>query len=169
MQNYDERFQERIDEIAFLEQSIEKLAREWQNDSRDYQVTNRKAIQEMLSHINTVNDSLKKINTASSTIETYMTQCEHHANRTRNVFMGMVAACVLVIAGTLWWANDIRTNLAEDRKELVYLDELFKKSPDFQQIDHENYVRIVAGTETNELRNDDGHRLGGHYAKVWNP
>ncbi len=169
MQNYDERFQERIDEIAFLEQNIDKLAREWRNDSRDYQVTNQKSIQEMLSHINTVNDSLKKINTASSTIATYMTQCEHHANRTRNVFMGSVVACVLVIAGTLWWANDIRTNLAEDRKELVYLDELLKGVPDFQKANGKNYVRIVSGSETNELRNEDGHRLEGRYAKVWNP
>ncbi len=91
-----------------------------------------------------------------------MAQCEKHADRTRKIFMGAVVGCVIVVALTLWWSNDVRTNLDKDRKELEYLDGLFKGMPDFEKVDGNNYVRIVEGSETNDLK-----KKNGYYAKVW--
>ncbi len=63
-----------------------------------------------------VDRSLSNIRIASENIASYIGQCEKHTDRTRNIFMVTVVACVIVVAGTLWWANHLKNSLAEDIK-----------------------------------------------------
>ena len=155
-QTQDELFQERIDEMMVLEKKIRAITGAWQ-----------KATPEMLKNMAAVNDSLHKINIASNSIATYTDQCQQHADRTRNVFMASVLGCGLVIAGMLWWAHGIKNDLDADQKEMEYLENLFRGMPEFQKVHGNHYVRIVKGTETNDLENDQGKIVDGRYAQIW--
>ncbi len=110
---------------------------------------------------------LSNIRIASENIAGYMAQCEKHADRTRNVFMGTVAGCALVISGMLWWAHDVKNDLNADEKEMASFEALFRGMPEFQKVDGHNYVRIVKGTEKNDIENEGGQTVHGRYAQVW--
>ena len=161
-ENYDKRFQQCIDELVVLEKRAEERAEKLLKDHTYYQKKAQETADDLAKKMAQIERSLSNIRIASENIAGYMAQCEKHADRTRKIFMGAVVGCVIVIAGTLWWSNDVRTNLDKDRKELEYLDGLFKGMPDFEKVDGNNYVRIVDGSETNDLKNKNGY-----YAKVW--
>ncbi len=161
-EDYDKRFQNCIDELVVLEDSAKERAEELLKNHAYYQKKAQETADDLAKKMTSVERSLSNIRIASENIAGYMAQCEQHADRTRKVFMCAVVGCVIVIAGTLWWSNNVRTNLDEDRKELEYLDGLFKGMPDFEKVDGNNYVRIVDGSETSDLKNKSGH-----YAKVW--
>ena len=161
-QEYDKRFQDCVDELMILQRDAEKITQELRSNYQYAHKKTQETADDLAKKMAGVERSLSNIRIASENIAGYMAQCEKHADRTRKVFMCAVVGCVIVIAGTLWWSNNVRTNLDEDRKELEYLDGLFKGMPDFEKVDGHNYVRIVDGSETSELKNKNGH-----YAQVW--
>jgi len=145
-----------------LEDRAKEHAKELLKNHVYYQNKAQETADDLAKKMTSVERCLSNIRIASGNIAGYMAQCEQHADRTRNVFMCAVVGCVIVVALTLWWSNNVRTNLDDDRKELKYLDGLFKGLPDFEKVDGKNYVRIVEGSETNDLKNKNGH-----YGQVW--
>ena len=161
-QEYDKRFQDCVDELMILQRDAEKITQELRSNYQYAHKKTQETADDLSKKMTSVERSLSNIRIASENIAGYMAQCEKHADRTRKIFMGAVVGCVIVIVGTLSWSNNVRTHLDEDRKELKYLDGLFKGMPDFEKVDGNNYVRIVDGSETNDLKNKNGY-----YAKVW--
>ncbi len=48
------------------------------------------------------------------------------------------------------------------------LETILKKEPVLIRADDHNYVRIIAGSETDDLYDkDEGHTIEGRYARVW--
>lgn len=166
-QEYDKRFQDCVDELMILQRDAEKITQELRSNYQYAHKKTQETADDLAKKMTSVERSLSNIRIASENIAGYMALCEKHADRTRKIFIGAVLGCVIVIAGTLWWSNDVITNLDKDRKELEYLDGLFKGMPDFEKVDGHNYVRIVKGTETNEIKTDNGKTVHGRYAKVW--
>ena len=39
--------------------------------------------------------------------------------------------------------------------------------PEFQKVHGDQYVRIVKGTEENDIENDQGKIIDGRYAQIW--
>ncbi len=164
-QNYDERFQERVDELLFLENKVEdhikRLADMNEHYRKVYEAVTKDISQKMIG----VNESLKKINEASEKIADYMTHCDQHAKHTRNIFISALVGSVLVIAATLWWAHNFKSDLAEDRKEFDTLEFILKNQPVLKRIDGIDYVRITE-PKTADLY-ENGYPLDGYYAEVW--
>ncbi len=68
---------------------------------------------------------------------------------------------------TFWWSLHVSDTLAEDRKEMAALEELLKDAPVVVKTNGVPYIRIVEGTETSDLKNENSHVVDGYYAKVW--
>ena len=166
-ENYDKRFQQCIDELVVLEKRAEERAEKLLKDHTYYQKKTQETGDDLAKKMTSVERSLSNICIASENIAGYMAQCEKHADRTRNVFMSTVVGCALVISVILWWAHDVNNDLNADEKEMAYFEELFRGMPEFQKVHGNNYARIVKGTETNTLKNDQGKNIEGRYAKLW--
>lgn len=166
-QNYDERFQERVDELLFLENKVEEHIKNLVNMNEHYRKVYEAVTKDISQKMIGVNESFKKINEASEKIADYMENCEKHANRTRKVFMTTLGSCVLAIALTLWWSHHVKANLADAEKEVSYLSGLLKQVPVLTKVDGKPYVRIVPGTEIDDLQEQDGSPIEGLYAEEW--
>ena len=113
---------------------------------------------------------LSNIRIASENIADYMAQCQQHADRTCKVFMGMLVACVFIVAGTLWWSNYIRDDFLEAQEQLKFLGPILEQSLVLVSTKDHDYVRIVPGTNTDALGyyQDEAHKkIEGEYAEVW--
>ncbi len=164
-QNYDERFQERVDELLFLENKVEEHIKSLVNMNEHYRKVYEAVTKDISQKMIGVNESLKKINEASEKIADYMTHCDQHAKHTRNIFISALVGSVLVIAATLWWAHNFKSDLAEDRKEFDTLEFILKNQPVLKRIDGIDYVRITE-PKTADLY-ESGYPLDGYYAEVW--
>lgn len=164
-QNYDERFQERVDELLFLENKVEEHIKSLANMNEHYRKVYEAVTKDISQKMVGVNESLKKINEASEKIADYMTHCDQHARYTRNIFIGALVGSVIVISATLWWAHNFKSDLAEDRKEFDTLEYILKNQPVLKRFDGIDYVRITE-PKTADLY-EDGQPLAGYYAEVW--
>ena len=165
-QNYDERFQERVDELLFLENKVEKQIDRLMDINQHYRKTHEVVTKDISQKITDVDMSLQKINQASEKIADYMTHCDQHARYTRNVFISALVGSVIVIAATLWWAHNFRNDLAEDRKEFDNLEFILKNQPVLKRVDGKDYVRL-AEAKTTIMYDKNGDPLNGDYAEVW--
>lgn len=168
--NKDEQqyFQDRVDELALLGRDADERLSELTSLHRFCQSSYNNIATDLKEKMMAVDRSLSNIRIASENIAGYMEQCEKHANRTRNIFMAAVVGCVIIVAGTLWWANHLKNSLAEDIKTFNKLETLLKNEPVVIRADNHNYVRIVEGSETDDLYDKDKeHRIDGHYARIW--
>ncbi len=165
-QEYDKRFQDCVDELMILQRDAEKITQELKSNYQYAQKKTQETADDLAKKMTSVERSLSNINVASGNIAGYMEQCEKHADRTRKIFMGAVVGCVLVIASTLWWADNLKNNLEEDIKEFNDLEIILKNNPALEHIKGQDYVRIVEDTETT-LYDQDGHTMDGSYAKIW--
>lgn len=165
-QNYDERFQERVDELLFLENKVEEHIKSLANMNEHYRKVYEAVTKDISQKMMGVNESLKKINEGSEKISDYMAHCEKHAEHTRSIFMATVLACVIVIAGTFWWSYHINDNLADAKAELERLENKLKHTPDMESFKGKDYVRVVPDSETSFT---DQYRdsIPGRYAEVW--
>lgn len=165
-QNYNERFQERVDELLFLEnkvtEHIQGLIKIYRHAQENYEEITSKVTEK----ITRVDESLKKINEASEKIADYMTHCDQHAKYTRNIFISALLGSVVVIAATLWWSNNLKSNLASDIKAFKDLEYILKNEPILKHVDGKDYVRL-AETKTTDLYDENGDILDGDYAEVW--
>ncbi len=167
-QEYDKRFQDCVDELMVLQRDTEKLTQELKSNYQYAQKKTQETADDLAKKMTQVERSLSNINVASGNIAGYMAQCEKHADRTRKVFMGMLVACILIVAGTFWWSNYVRDDLAEAQEQLKLLEPILKESPVFTKVNGKDYVRIVDGTETNNLVHQNDHTsVEGEYAEVW--
>lgn len=165
-QNYDERFQERVDELLFLENKVEEHIKRLADMNEHYREVYEAVTKDISQKMIGVNESFKKINEASEKISDYMTHCDQHAKVTRNIFISALVGCVLVIATTLWWSHNFKENLAEDIKEFKDLEFILKNQPVLKRVDGKDYVRL-AEAKTTTLYDDNGYPLEGYYAEVW--
>jgi hypothetical protein len=117
VRNSDERFQERVDELLFLENKVEGHIEKLVDVNRRTQKVYEEVTKDLYQKIENIGSSLKKIDEASDKISDYMRTCDKHAQYTRNIFMSSLAGSVIVICATLWWANHLKNDLAQDRKE----------------------------------------------------
>ncbi|MBP9727086.1 MAG: hypothetical protein KBD83_06460 [Gammaproteobacteria bacterium] len=165
-QEYDKRFQDCVDELMVLQRDAEKITQELKSNYQYAQKKTQETADDLSKKMTQVERSLSNINVASGNIAGYMAQCEKHADRTRKVFMGMLVACVVIVAGTLWWADNLKINLAEDIKEFNDLESIFKNEPALERIKGQDYVRIIEDSETS-LYDQNERTMDGRYAKVW--
>ncbi|MBP9726687.1 MAG: hypothetical protein KBD83_04405 [Gammaproteobacteria bacterium] len=169
-QEYDKRFQDCVDELMVLQRDAEKITQELKSNYQYAHKKTQETADDLAKKMTSVERSLANINIVSENITGYMAQCEKHADRTRKVFMGMLVACVLIVAGTLWWSHYVRDDLAEAEKQLELLGPILKNSPVLVSVNGHDYVRIVPGTETDELgyyQDKDHEKIEGEYAQVW--
>jgi len=163
---YDQLFQERVDELLLLEQRIERRAEKFLELTSDYQEKSQSAVKELVGKVEGVDESLKKINAASENVESYMTQCAKQALRTSQLFLGTVIVAALIIGGTLWWSHHINSDLADAKAELASLNTKLKHKPVITHFHGKDYVRVVPDSETSFTRGDDSE-VPGRYAEVW--
>jgi len=165
IQHYEERFQDRVDELLFLENKVEDHIKRLTDMNEHYRKVYEAVTKDISQKMIGVNESLKKINGASEKIADYMTHCDQHAKYTRNIFMSALLGSVIVIAATLWWSHHFKNALSEDRKEFDELEVILKNQPVLKRIDGIDYVRITE-PKTADLY-EDGQPLAGYYAAVW--
>ena len=164
--DYDQRFQERVDELLLLEQRVDRRAEKFIELTNDYQEKNQKALSDLLGKVGGIGDSLEKINAASDQVRDYVTQSERHALRTTKLFLGTVIVSALIVAGTLWWSHHIITELAQDKADLTSLDTKLKHTPVIVHFPGKDYVRVRENSEIS-FTHHDGSEVPGKYAEVW--
>lgn len=157
--NYEELFQDRVDELLLLEQRADRRAEKFIDITSDYQEKYQKALDD-------IDASLTKINTASDQVRNYADYSAKHALRTVKLFLGTVIFCVLFIAGTLWWSNHIMKVIAQDKAYLAELDTKLKHTPVIMPFKGKDYVRVVPNSELSFTRSD-GNKVPGRYSQVW--
>lgn len=166
MKNYDELFQDRVDELLLLEQRADRRAEKFIEITNDYQEKNQKALDDLLGKVGGIDASLAKMNAASDQVRDYVAQSAQHALRTAKLFLGTVIACALFVVGTLWWSHHIISGLAQDKADLRALDTKLKHTPVIVHFKGKDYVRVVPDAETGFTRGDGGE-VPGRYAEVW--
>ena len=164
--NYDEHFQERVDELLLLEQRADRRAEKFIEITNDYQEKNQKALDNLLGKVGGIDASLAKMNAASDQVRDYIYYSEKHALRTAQLFLGTVIACALFVAGTLWWSHYIIIELTRDKADLAALDIKLKHTPLIVHFKGKDYVRVAPDSETGFTRGD-GSEVPGRYAEVW--
>ncbi|MCB1826831.1 MAG: hypothetical protein KDH94_00300 [Coxiellaceae bacterium] len=164
--NYEELFQDRVDELLLLEQRADRRAEKFIEITNDYQEKNQKALEDLRGHVGGIDESLARMNAASDQVRDYVAYSEKHALRTAKLFLGTVIACALFVAGTLWWSHHIVNGLAQDKADLLALDIKLKHTPVIVHFKGKDYVRVIPGSETGFTRNDDSE-VPGRYAEVW--
>lgn len=165
-QNYDERFQERVDELLFLENKVEGHIKDLYDMNQHYRKVYEAVTKDISQKMIGVNESLKKINEASEKIADYMTHCDQHAKYTRNIFISALLGSIVVIAATLWWSHNLKSNLADDIKAFKDLEYILKNEPVLKHVDGKDYVRL-AEAKTTIMYDENGDTLDGDYAEVW--
>ena len=164
--NYEEHFQDRVDELLLLEQRVDRRAEKFIEITNDYQEKNQKALDDLRGHVGGIDESLARMNAASDQVRDYVDYSEKHALRTAKLFLGTVIACALFVAGTLWWSQHIISGLAQDKADLAALDTKLKHTPVIVHFKGKDYVRVVPDSETGFIRGD-GSEVPGRYAQVW--
>jgi len=163
---YDQLFQERVDELLLLEQRVERRAEKFLELTSDYQKKSQSTFNDLLSKVDGIDASLNKINVASDSINEYVTASATHATRTAKLFLGTVIASALIVAGTLWWSHHINGDLANAKAELASLSTKLKHKPVIVHFQGKDYVRVVPDSETGFTRGDDSG-VPGRYSEVW--
>ena len=164
--NYEEHFQDRVDELLLLEQRADRRAEKFIEITNEYQEKNQKTLDDLRVQVGGIDDSLARMNAASDQVRDYVAYSEKHALRTAKLFLGTVIACALFVAGTLWWSHHIITGLVQDKADLAALDTKLKHTPVIVHFKGKDYVRIIPESETGFTRND-GSDVPGRYAQVW--
>lgn len=164
--NYEELFQDRVDELLLLEQRADRRAEKFIDITNDYQEKNQKALDDLLGKVGGIDASLAKMNAASDQVRDYVEQSAQHALRTAKLFLGTVIGCALFVAGTLWWSHHIISGLSQDKADLAALDIKLKHTPVIVHFKGKDYVRVVPDSETSFTRGD-GSEVSGRYAEVW--
>lgn len=164
--NYDELFQERIDELLLLEQRVDRRAEKFIELTHTYQEKNQKTLDDLLNNVGNINNSLWRMNAASDEVRDYVAKSERHALRTAKLFLGTVIVCALFVSGTLWWSHHVTSQLAEDQADLKALDIKLKHQPVIVHFQGKDFVRVVPETETSFSRRD-GSDVPGRYSQVW--
>ena len=148
--NYEELFQDRVDELLLLEQRADR----------------RKVLDDLLGKVGDIDTRFAKMNAASDQVRDYVVQSAQHALRTAKLFLGTVIACALFVAGTLWWFHHIMNKLTPNKADLTALDIKLKHTPVIVNFKGKDYVRIIPNSETGFTRND-GSAVPGKYSEVW--
>ena len=164
--NDEERFQERVDELLFLEHKVEGHIERLAEMNAHYKKVYEAVTQDLTQKMSGVNESFKKINDASDNIADYMRHCDHHAKYTRNIFIGTLLGSIIVIAATLGWSYDLKTHLAADIKAFKDLEYILKNEPDLKRYQGKDYVRLAEAKLT-AIEDEHGEPIPGDYAQVW--
>lgn len=164
--NYEELFQDRVDELLLLEQRADRRAEKFIEITNDYQEKNQKVLDDLRGHVGGIDASLARMNAASDQVRDYVAYSERHALRTAKLFLGTVIACSLFVAGTLLWSHRIISGLAQDKADLRALDIKLKHTPVIVHFKGKDYVRVMPDSETGFTRGD-GSEVPGRYAEVW--
>jgi len=163
--NYEELFQDRVDELLLLEQRADRRAEQFVEITQDCQKKSQKAFTDLLDKTSNIDSSLAKITAASDQVRDYVAQSAQHALRTTHLFLGTVIACVLLIVGTFWWTHRIINGVAQDKVDLAALDTKLKHTPVIMHFRGKDYVRVVPDSETGFTRGGD--EVLGRYSEVW--
>lgn len=162
----DALFQERIDELVFIEQGIERRAKEFLALNKDYQEKSQGALTDLLDQVGGIDESLSKINAASNSVDKYVTLSAKHAARTTQLFLGTLVAVVLIVSGTFWWSHRINSDLTDAKTELARLNVTLQHKPVILHFQGNDYVRVVPDSEMGFTRGNHGE-VPGRYAKMW--
>ena len=152
--DYEQRFQERVDELLLLEQRVDRRAEKFIEITNHYQEKSQGALDDLLAKVGGIDESLAKMNAASDRVNAYVTHSATHATRTAKLFLGTVMACALIVAGTLWWSHHITSNLANAKAELASLNIKLQHKPIVIHDSGKDYIRIEPNTVVNLTDND---------------
>lgn len=164
--NYDEIFQERVDELLLLEQRVDRRAEKFIELTNAHQKKSQKALDDLLGKVSGIDESLARMNAASDDVRDYVAKSERHALRTAKLFLGTMVVSLLIVLGTLWWSHHVTSQLAEDRADLKVLDIKLKHKPVIVHFKGKDFVPVVPDSETGFTRGD-GSEVPGRYAEIW--
>ena len=162
----DQLFQERVDELLLLEQRVDRRAEKFIELTNDYQKKSQGALNDLLSQVGGIDESLARMNAASDEVRDYVAQSERHALRTAQLFLGTVVTSLLIVVGILWWSHHITSALAQDKADLAALDIKLKHKPVIVHFHGKDFVRVVPDSETGFTRKDNSD-VPGRYSQVW--
>jgi len=74
--NYEEHFQDRVDELLLLEQRADRRAEKFIEITNDYQEKNQKALDDLLCKVGGIDESLARMNAASDQVRDYVSYSE---------------------------------------------------------------------------------------------
>jgi len=165
IQKTDQVFQERIDELLLLEQRVDQRGEKFLEITSAYQEKSQKALDDLLGKVGGIDKGLAKMNAASESVNRYLTLSATHAERATHLFLSVVVAAVLFIAGLLWWSNHVTDDLVDARAELASLNIKLQHKPVIVNVHGKDFVRVVLETETTLTQGDSD--MPGRYSEVW--
>jgi len=148
MENHEQIFQERVDELFCLEQKAEGRAEKLLEAAKDFE------------------ENLTEIKAASNSIQRNMMLCETISARATNLFWGSLLVSLIIIAGTMWWERHIDVGLTDSKAELARITTKLKHTPVILKYYGKDFVRVIPDTETSFTRGGDSE-VPGRYAQVW--
>jgi len=148
MENYEQIFQERVDELFLMEQRADRRA------------------EKLLELVKSHEASITEINATSDSIQKHLTLCRVANMRATYLFRSAALIFVIVIAGTVWWSRHLDTSLADSRAELASIDTKLKHTPVILKYRGKDFVRVTPDTERGFTREEGGEAYG-RYAQVW--
>mgnify|MGYP006345018333 CR=1 FL=1 len=164
--NYDELFQDRVDELLLIEQRVDRRSEKLIDMTNDYKASSQKVLDDLVGKIGGIDDSIVKINAASDQARDHILQSENHARYTMRLFFVTAIASILILLGTLWWVHHVTSTFAEDKAALAAIEHKLQHTPVIVHFKGKDYVRIVTDSETS-FNHADGSDVSGSYAEVW--
>ena len=157
-------FQERVDELLFIEQRMEKRLKSFVKMMKEAIAKRDKTLESFSEKINQVEQVGNDISLASNSIQSYMRVCETHDKRSWKILLGSIAFSLLVLGGSLIWSRHIFSNFEEAKVSLSTLESKLEKTPVVEKFEGKYYVRIIPKTGTRLTNN--GKDIG-TYFRIW--
>lgn len=164
--DYNEQFQDRIDELLLIEQRIDRRSSHFIDVIRHHQNTSQATFDGLMKKASGLDEGLAQIKETADQVGHYVAYSQRHALRTARLFLWTLGICLVLLLGVLWFCYNTYHGLAWERAKLAALNIKLKHTPVIVHFKGKEYVRVVPHSETQFTR-DNGTQVPGWYAKMW--
>lgn len=174
---YEERFQERVEEMYVLAKRMDERADDLKGAAIQGYAENQETVQKLVvpltEEIREARTVLADLNGASTAVKGYVNTLATHIDRRNLISLILMGVCGLVIVGTIFWVKHANSLVSEANLEVAQANATLGHKPIFLPAatglggdEDYDYVRIMPDTQTT-LKHKSGKEYPGVYAQVW--
>lgn len=157
--------QDGLDELMVLEQHAARRVAALDERIQTIQRQQQQWVEDVSQRTANLETVLKGIESANERTQAMAENMRVYSTSSVMVFVGTILLCLLLIAGSGWWANRTTEQVAKRRAELAALNTQLEQTPVVARVNGHDYIRVVRGSETT-LINKGRQPLLGRYARV---
>ena len=177
LNDYEEKFQERVEEMYILAKRLDERAEDLKSASKQSYADNEKKVETLvvplIDKITEASEVLVKLDGAATTVNGYVNTFATHLDRRNLISIILMGLCGFIIMGTIFWVKHAHNLVHEANLQVAQANATLGHKPLFLPAaaglsgnGDDDYVRVIPDSEAT-MKHKNGKDYPGVYAKIW--